>query len=320
MWYDFIKGTNCVKIVNNYNSDITLKVTYTINCDFEETENFVIPYKETFIYDITKDGHYTYTISQSTNLADAIGDVGVGAAVPEVSVISNMAHYDYALLNIIDTLEDLFCGCDDCQNCKDCIDYDLLLKAYYKIMAFYILNRKYYQAFIDAVMVCQECDIMRQMACMIKTKFKYNTITSCIKCVDVKCIKQNIENMGLFTINSAAYINQPPAIVGDYTLNVANRSTTVLTKAMFTTATTPAYQDPEGDVASHIRIDSLPVDGQLQLNGTPVGVGDIISIADIDANLLTYVSPNQDALDSDQFNFSVNDAGTTETDPLNFTS
>ena len=115
--------------------------------------------------------------------------------------------------------------------------------------------------------------------------------------------------MGLFTINNGAYVNQPPSQVGDYSMSVANRATTVLTLAMFTTNTTPAYSDPEGDAASAVRIDTLPGDGVLKLSGVNVTVGQIILAADINAGNLTYVSPNQDALDTDTFDFSVSDTG-----------
>ncbi len=146
----------------------------------------------------------------------------------------------------------------------------------------------------------------------IRDKFKTNKIFCCIQKlgINVGDIEQLIENnMGLFTINSAAYVNQAPSEVGDYTLNVDNRDTTILTLAMFTSATTPVYSDPEGDAPSNVRIDTLPADGTLYLNGVAVTAGQVIPVADINNNLLTYESPNQDALDQDTFNFSVSDAG-----------
>jgi len=118
-----------------------------------------------------------------------------------------------------------------------------------------------------------------------------------------------IINMGTFTINSAEYINQAPDAVGDYTLDVNNRAVTTLTRAMFTTDTSPAYHDPEGDPADAIRIDSLPQDGILKFNGNPVSVGDIILMSDIDNGLLVYESPDTDSADTDTFDFSVRDTG-----------
>jgi len=147
----------------------------------------------------------------------------------------------------------------------------------------------------------------------VRNKFKTKTIFCCIQSlgINVGDIEELIENnnMGLFTINNGAYVNQPPSQVGDYSMSVANRATTVLTLAMFTTNTTPAYSDPEGDAASAVRIDTLPGDGVLKLSGVNVTVGQIILAADINAGNLTYVSPNQDALDTDTFDFSVSDTG-----------
>lgn len=147
----------------------------------------------------------------------------------------------------------------------------------------------------------------------IKNKFKTKTIFCCIQSlgIDIGDIEELIENnnMGLFTINNGAYVNQPPSQVGDYTLSVANRAVTTLSLAMFTSLTTPAYADPEGDAAKEIRVDTLPVDGVLKLSGLNVTLGQIILVADINAGNLTYESPNQDALDSDTFSFSISDTG-----------
>lgn len=146
----------------------------------------------------------------------------------------------------------------------------------------------------------------------VKCKFKTEKIFCCIQSlgIDIGNIEQLInDNMGLLTINSGAYVNQPPSAVGDNTISVANRASTVITLAMVTTQTIPVYTDPENDPVADIRIDSLPADGVLELNGTPVTAGQIIPVADLNANLLVYISPNQDALDNDGINFSLRDTG-----------
>mgnify|MGYP000610318492 CR=1 FL=1 len=144
----------------------------------------------------------------------------------------------------------------------------------------------------------------------IREKFKTAKILCCIKKlgINVNEIEDNL-NMGTFTINSQAYVNLPPSVVGDNTLSVLNRAMTTLTLAMFTTGTTPAYADPENDPVVDVRIDTLPADGQLLLNGTPVTAGQVIPVADINANLLVFNSPNQDPADTDVFTFSLRDAG-----------
>ena len=146
----------------------------------------------------------------------------------------------------------------------------------------------------------------------VDTKFFTDTIFCCVQALglDIGNLRNNIDsNMGQFTINSGAYVNLPPSTVGDYEITVDNRATTVLTLAMFTSLATPAYADPEGDAPAAVRIDTLPVDGVLKLSGVDVTAGQIILVADINAGNLTYVSPNQDAIDTDTFNFSISDTG-----------
>lgn len=146
----------------------------------------------------------------------------------------------------------------------------------------------------------------------VREKFNTKTIFCCIQAlgIDVGDIEELInEKMGTLTINSGAYVNQAPSSIGDYTLSVANRAVTVLTLDMFTTLTTPAYADPEGDAPQAVRINSLPADGVLKLSGTNVITGQVIPVVDINLGNLTYESPNQDALDGDDIDFSVSDTG-----------
>lgn len=148
---------------------------------------------------------------------------------------------------------------------------------------------------------------------VIKKKYKYDKIIKCIKAnnTDIECIKNNIENnMGIFAIEFGAYINKPPSAVGNYSSSAINRAVLTLTPSMFTTLTVPVYADPEGDAAQAIRVDTLPTNGAvLTYNNNPVTVGQIVTIADIASNMLKLTGPNQDALASSTFNFSVRDVG-----------
>lgn len=149
----------------------------------------------------------------------------------------------------------------------------------------------------------------------VREKFNTKKIFCCIQSlgIDVGIIETLInKNMGTFTINSSAYINQPPSQVGNYELNVGNRATTILNLNMFTTLTTPAYSDPEGDAVKEVRVDTLPQDGVLKLSGVPVLAGAVILVADVNAGNLVYESPIQDALDTDSFEFSLSDVGSGE--------
>lgn len=145
----------------------------------------------------------------------------------------------------------------------------------------------------------------------IRTKFNTEKLFCCVKDLHISVEKiQNLidNNMGTFTINSATYINQAPTC-GNNNISVANRANTILTLAMFTTDTLPAYSDPENDPVADLRINTLPEDGTLILSGTPVTAGQIIPVAEINAGNLSYQSPNQDASDVDDFDFSLRDTG-----------
>lgn len=168
----------------------------------------------------------------------------------------------------------------------------------------------FYLSFYYAEYYNAENDTAKEL---INKKFKYDKLIKCIKITntDINCITNQIENnMGLFQVTFEAYVNRPPSTVGNYTTTVDNRASTVLTPAMFTTLTTPVYSDPEGDAAQAIRIDSLATNGAvLKLNSNPVTVGQVITIATIANNTLTLQGPNQDAVATSTFNFSVRDAG-----------
>ena len=145
----------------------------------------------------------------------------------------------------------------------------------------------------------------------VNTKWQSEAILCCINSlgINIKEIETLINDMATITMDSGAYVNLPPDVVGDNTIATTNRTTVIYTMAHFTTGTTPAYSDPEGDLADAIRVDTLPVDGELQLNGIAVIATQIITKTDIDNSLFTFVPPDQDALDQDTWTFSVRDAG-----------
>ena len=112
------------------------------------------------------------------------------------------------------------------------------------------------------------------------------------------------------TINSAEYVNQPPDVIGDNSLNTLNKANYVFTEADFTTGTTPVYHDPEGDAPLNLKINTLPVDGIIELNGTPVTPAQIVIFTDITpGSLLVFIPPNQDPVNVTTFDFSVSDVG-----------
>ena len=148
---------------------------------------------------------------------------------------------------------------------------------------------------------------------LINNKFKINRISKCkdLDNTNIDCLAKQIENnMGIFSIQFDRY-NQPPSQVGDYNAGtVPNQASFTITPAMLTSLTTPAYADPEGDAPQAVRIDTLPTNGAiLTYNNNPVTVGQIITIADMAANMLKIAGPNQSALVASSFRFSIRDIG-----------
>ena len=261
-------------------------------------------------------------------------------------------YYGNLLKSIINDVELVLCDSESCKDCGDVSNKDLtsvLLKmmSYYILTMKYnsaFLNKSF-ECLECSLIDANQCLLMNEKILSkkentelfnkvistfylgfyfaekvhsanedIDKKFKYNKIKSCIisKGISTDCIENNINNMATFSITSEQYINLPPSTVGNISINVLNRATTVLTLAHFTTSTTPAYSDPENDPADAVRIDSLPADGTLQYNNgswVNVTLGQIISAADITAGKLRYVSPNQNASKTNTFNFSVRDTG-----------
>ena len=116
--------------------------------------------------------------------------------------------------------------------------------------------------------------------------------------------------IGTVNISVQEYVNQPPSAVGNNTLsNIAFDSTYVFTAADFTTGTTPAYADPEGDAASQLRILNVPTNGTLLLNGSQVVTNQIINFSDISAGNFSFLANGNTAGYTASFDFEIADAG-----------
>jgi len=115
---------------------------------------------------------------------------------------------------------------------------------------------------------------------------------------------------GIITMSIAEAINLPPSVVGDNTFVLPYGESKTFTVADFTSGTTPAYVDPEGDPASLVKVLSLPTNGNLVFNGTNVIVGQEMTVAEIAAGYLVYVPDlGVTTLQNLSFDFSVADSG-----------
>jgi len=115
---------------------------------------------------------------------------------------------------------------------------------------------------------------------------------------------------GIMGLNVTAAVNSAPDAVGDNTVAFSYGLAKVFTAADFTTNTTPAYNDPEGDAPYKVKITSLPTSGVLNFNGSPVFANQEILLSSVDAG---YLSFSQDlAVKGSQtvtFDFSISDVG-----------
>lgn len=112
---------------------------------------------------------------------------------------------------------------------------------------------------------------------------------------DIKDVGSNTLSglTGTITMAVQAYVNQPPTVGNNATTfvganSIAHGAEVTITTAHLTTDTSPAYSDPEGDGALLLRVNVLPADGELLLNGIPVVAGQVITFTDIGNSLLTY--------------------------------
>jgi len=115
---------------------------------------------------------------------------------------------------------------------------------------------------------------------------------------------------GVMSLSLTSAANSAPSTVGDNTVLFGYGVTKVFSAADFTTNTTPAYSDPEGNAAYKVKITSLPSSGSLTFNGSPVLINQEILLSAVDSGYLTF---NQDlAVKSSQtitFDFSISDVG-----------
>lgn len=110
--------------------------------------------------------------------------------------------------------------------------------------------------------------------------------------------------------NSVYQVNQS-ATIGDIFITADNRTETTLNLNTFTNLMSPPYSDPENDLIDAIRIDSISSSNQgvFLYNGIQIQDGDIISKADLEADLFKHIGPNTDSLATDSLEFSARDSG-----------
>ena len=106
------------------------------------------------------------------------------------------------------------------------------------------------------------------------------------------------------TLDLTAWNDAPTA--ADNT--VKNTATTQERRTYTFSATDFSYSDTEGDALSQVKITTLEGSGNLQLNGVDVTLDQLISKADIDAGMLTFIAVGDaNGTEYDCFGFQVHD-------------
>lgn len=113
----------------------------------------------------------------------------------------------------------------------------------------------------------------------------------------------------VMTIIVEASENDPPSTVGNGEHEMTLGSAFTFTREALTTQLSPPYEDPEGDIASRLRVNRIPTYGVLTLDGVPVVNNQIISFTDIDNLLLVYTNNGNPGSDIEGFEFEIADVG-----------
>ena len=109
-------------------------------------------------------------------------------------------------------------------------------------------------------------------------------------------------------ITSNEVENLAPSQVGDGEAEISIGGEFIFTRDSLTSGLNPPYEDPEGNPAYQLRIDSLPEGGVLLLSGVECYVGQIIDFSDIDLGLLKYKDNSESDPSLNSFDFSISDS------------
>ena len=113
----------------------------------------------------------------------------------------------------------------------------------------------------------------------------------------------------VITIIAGTNENDPPSVIGNGEHEMTLGSSFTFTREALTTNLSPPYEDPEGDIASRLRVNRIPTYGVLLLNGVPVVNDQIISFTDIDNLLLVYQNNGNPGANPEGFEFEISDVG-----------
>lgn len=339
LWYSITRNGDAITVSSNTGLPINIKISVKESCKNniytvikEYNTNSILTFYLPF-----EDGKYKIVITNNNEEYTYL--------IPK---------YDNMLKSVINDVELVLCDCS-CKHCDDCNDttekdYSSVLL---KILSYYVLNKEYYEAFLNIVFECTECALEDSFKCILLNEkvygnsdntelfkkiishfylgfyygklgytnnleetnklFNYDRVYHCIQNsgINTTCIENKKTDMATVNMITDAYINQPASSVGNITLNSPNRTTTIYSLASFT----GVFVDPENDPLQAIRVDTLPVHGQLMFDTTGSGSwslvtpGQVILATEISAGRFKFVPPDQNALDNTSWTYSARDNG-----------
>ena len=333
MWFSLTRDNNSFLILSNDGNSIIVKLGYKDSCSNDIVSLNTYTTNTSIVLNLP--------INDNLYILEIINNIGD-------SYIIEIPKYNTLLKSLIEDIELVLCdcGCKHCEDCKESTNKDYT-STLLKLLSFYTLNKQYFQVYLDIVFECTKCNILDTNQCILinekvygnadntrllkqilssfyiafyygstqdyKSLFNYNYTYKCIKNIgiDLSCIENKIKNMAIVNMITSAYVNQPASSVGNITLNATNRTSTVYSLASFT----GVFVDPEKDPLQAIRVDTLPVHGQLMFDTTGSGSwslvtpGQVILATEISAGRFKFIPPDQNALDNTSWNYSARDSG-----------
>jgi len=296
LWYSINKSGYTITISSNTGLPINIKISIKESCkeniylqlqeyNTSSSITFNLPYDDgKYKIDITNDQNQTFTYF-----------------IPK---------YDNMLKSLISDIELVLCDCK-CKHCDDCTqttekDYSSVLL---KLLSYYVLNKQYYEGFLNIVFECTECAIEDAFKCTLLNEkvygnsdntelfkkiishfylgfyygklgyinnleetnklFNYNRIYHCIKNSGINTTCIENKKDNMATVNMIT-----DAYINKPPSSVGNikLNATNRTPTVYSlTSFTGVFTDPENDPLQAIRVDTLPAHGQLMYDTTGSG-------------------------------------------------
>lgn len=160
LWYSITRNRDAITISSNTGLPINIKVSIKESCQ-DNKYNQIQEYNTTTTISFNlpyDDGKYKIEITNNQN----------------ETYTYYIPKYDNMLKSLISDIELILCDCK-CKHCNDCTqttekDYSSVLL---KLLSYYVLNKEYYEAFLNIVFECTECALEDAFKCVLLNEKVY---------------------------------------------------------------------------------------------------------------------------------------------------